>query len=157
VKRLIGMPGDIIQVKQGRLYLNGQMMERDAIGSYNLTGDDLEEDHDYFRRVFNLPGIQYTETLPDGFKHSILEITDEGRLDNTQTYTVPAGHYFMMGDNRDNSQDSRVLNKVGFVPAENLLGRADIVFFSLRNGSPFWQFWKWPTHLRFNRMLKAIQ
>jgi signal peptidase I len=157
VKRLIGLPGDKIQVINGRLYINGAMLNRDVAGSYTITGDDLEEDHELFRRVFNLPALQYTETLPEGRKHAILEMSDEGNLDNTPIYTVPEHHYFAMGDNRDNSSDSRVMNRVGFIPEENLVGRAEFIFFSLKNGSPFWQFWKWPTHLRFDRLIKAIK
>jgi signal peptidase I len=157
VKRLIGLPGDTIQVINGRLNINGEQVKRDVTGSYNITGDDLEEDHEAFRQPFNLPSIEYNETLPGGKQHHILEMSDEGRLDNTPAYTVPAGHYFVMGDNRDNSQDSRVMRRVGFVPEENLVGRAEFVFFSLKNGSPFWQVWKWPTHLRFDRIFMSIQ
>jgi signal peptidase I len=157
VKRLIGLPGDKIQVRDGRLYINGEQVPRDTVGSFNLTGDDLEQDHDQFRRVYNLPAVEYRETLPNGLVHNILEISDEGRLDNTPAYTVPAGHYFMMGDNRDNSQDSRVQSRVGFVPQENLVGRAEMIFFSLRAGSPFWQIWKWPTHLRADRLLRVVK
>lgn len=156
VKRLIGMPGDKIQVKDGRLYINGVMMNRDKTGSYDLAGDDLEEDHPYFRRIFSQPATQYDETLPEGKRHPILEMTDAGRLDNTFVYTVPEGHYFAMGDNRDNSQDSRVQTKVGYVPQENLVGRAEFIFFSLKGGSPFWQFWLWPSHIRLDRLFKGI-
>lgn len=157
VKRLIGFPGDRVQVKEGRLYINGAMAPREVVGSYNLSGDDLEADHDFFRRAFNLPSLRYTETLPEGVKHDILEISDEAGLDNTPEYTVPEGHYFMMGDNRDNSQDSRVMRRVGFVPQDNIVGRAEIIFFSLKGGAPFWQFWKWPTHLRWDRMVQLIR
>lgn len=157
VKRLVGFPGDTIQVKEGRLYINGEVTTRDVVGSFSLTGSDLDEDHDYFRRVFNLPSLRYTETLPGGVKHDILEINDEGPLDNTPEFTVPAGHYFMMGDNRDNSQDSRVQKRVGFVPEENIVGRAEIIFFSLKGGTPFWQIWNWPTHLRFDRLVHLVR
>jgi signal peptidase I len=121
-----------------------------------LGGDDLEEDHPYFRQMFKSEGILYSETLPEGQKHPVLEMTDEGRLDTTSVFTVPAHHYFMMGDNRDNSQDSRVQSRVGFVPEENIVGRAEFIFFSLRNGVPFWEFWKWPTHISLDRLFKGI-
>lgn len=156
VKRLIGMPGDKIQVKEGRLYINDVMVEREKTGAYDLGGEDLEMDHPYFRRIFSQPATEYAETLPGGVRHALLEMTDEGRLDNTPVYTVPEGCYFAMGDNRDNSQDSRVQRKVGFVPRENLAGRATFIFFSLKNGSPFWQFWLWPSHIRLDRLFKGI-
>lgn len=156
VKRLIGLPGDKIQVQHGRLFINGKELERQEEGSYDISGDDLDEDHPYFRHLFSAPGIRYVETLPEGRVHDILQMTDEGSLDNTGVYEVPQGHYFAMGDNRDNSQDSRVLAKVGYVPQENLVGKAEFIFFSLKNGAPFWQFWLWPTHIRFDRLFKAI-
>ena len=157
VKRLIGLPGDTIQMINGHLHINGKLVPREVMGSYNITADDLEEGHDGLEHIFNLPGIEYNEALPNGKQHHILEMSDEGRLDNTPPYTVPEHHYFMMGDNRDNSQDSRVMRRVGFVPEENLLGRAEFIFFSLKNGSPFWQVWKWIDHLRLDRMLKDIK
>jgi signal peptidase I len=156
VKRLIGLPGDKIQVRGGRLYLNGKTVKRDALGNYDVGGDDLEQDHPYFRRMFRMQGKLYNEDLPNGKTHPILEMTDEGRLDDTQVYTVPEGHYFMMGDNRDNSSDSRVKNRVGFVPEDNIVGRAEVIFFSLRAGTPFWQFWLWPTRIQIERFFKGI-
>jgi signal peptidase I len=156
VKRLIGFPGDRIQMREGRLYINDQIMPREVSGSFQLTENDLDENRAALRRMFSLPSIQYTETLPNGKQHTILEMTDDGRLDNTGVYVVPQGHYFCMGDNRDNSQDSRVASRVGFVPEENIVGRAEFIFFSLRGGTPFWKFWEWPGALRWSRMLKGI-
>jgi signal peptidase I len=156
VKRLIGLPGDKIQVRGGRLYINNEVVPRDAKGTYNIGADDLEADHPYFRRMFNEEGKLYDEALPNGPHHAIIEMTDQGRLDDTPVYTVPEHHYFMMGDNRDNSQDSRVQNRVGFVPEENIVGRAEVIFFSLKAGTPFWQFWLWPTHIQLPRFFKAI-
>ena len=81
---------------------------------------------------------------------------DQGIVDNTNIYVVPEGHFFVMGDNRDNSQDSRFLNVVGYVPFENLVGKAQFVFFSLEN-SRFLEEWKWPSAIRFDRLFKSIQ
>jgi signal peptidase I len=156
VKRLIGLPGDKLQVKGGRLYINGKQLDRDSEGTYNVGGDDLEVDHPYFRQMFKQEGRLYTEVLPEGRKHPILEMTDEGRLDNTAVYTVPDHMYFMMGDNRDNSQDSRVQSRVGYVPEENLVGRAEVIFFSLKSGTPFWEFWMWPNRIQIERFFKSI-
>ncbi len=151
IKRLIGMPGDTIQVKDGILYINGNPLPREPKGDYKVP---LEiEDRTYH---------SYTETLPGGKQHPILELGDDEALDNTPLYTVPAGHYFMMGDNRDNSQDSRVMpdqhhgQGVGFVPAENLVGRAEIIFFSLSNDTQIWEIWKWPFKIRYDRLLQRI-
>ncbi len=156
VKRLIGLPGDEIQIRGGRLSINGKLVPRAMLGAYDVGGDDLERDHPYFRRMFRMEGRLYRETLPEGRPHPILEMTDQGRLDDTRVYTVPEGHYFMLGDNRDNSQDSRVQNRVGLVPREYVVGRAEIIFFSLKAGTPFWAFWEWPAQIRLKRFFKVI-
>ncbi|MEE2999185.1 MAG: signal peptidase I, partial [Pseudomonadota bacterium] len=101
---------------------------------------------------------QYKETLPGGVTHNILEEWgDKGPLDNTGVYRVPNGHYFAMGDNRDNSQDSRVLPEVGYIPKENLVGRAEILFFSTNGRARVWEFWNWPIAVRFARLFKDIK
>jgi len=149
IKRIIGLPGDQIQVKEGILYINGQAVQRQKIADYvDDSGERL---------------TQYVETLPNGVQHHILERSDDGPLDNTEIYVVPPGHYFGMGDNRDNSQDSRVLGSnggpapVGYIPAENLVGRAEFIFFSMSGDSEFWQLWKWPVAIRWDRLFHSAQ
>lgn len=146
IKRLVGLPGDRIRVTEGRLYINDALVERKRIESYVDPG----------ARGPIIPITQYDETLPGGRIHRIIERSDNGPADNTQTYTVPPGHYFAMGDNRDNSLDSRALHDVGFIPAENLVGRAEIIFFSTNGSASWWEFWKWPRALRFNRFFMLL-
>jgi len=144
IKRLIGLPGDTIRMQDGRLFLNGQLIEREK------TGDYVYRDTDGNVRRPTL----YRETLPGGKTHDILEEGDNRRLDNTGEFVVPEGHYFMMGDNRDNSVDSRA--DVGFVPAENLVGRAEFLFFSTDGSASIWEVWKWPFAIRFKRIFDGI-
>jgi signal peptidase I len=104
---------------------------------------------------------QYIESLPRGpgeppLDHPIIKIGDDGPLDNTAVYEVPQGYYFAMGDNRDNSQDSRVISAVGFVPAENLVGRAQFLFFSTDGSAAWWEVWKWPFAVRYGRLLHGL-
>jgi signal peptidase I len=146
IKRVIGLPGDKIQMKEGRLYINGTMVEREQVG----TGTDTDS---YGQTV---PVILYRETLPNGVDYVVQEISDNAPLDNTGEYTVPAGHYFAMGDNRDRSQDSRVLNAVGYVPAGNLIGKAEARFFSITDNIPPWQIWEWPANVRWDRMFQSV-
>ena len=146
IKRVVGLPGDTIQVKQGRLYINGTMVEREQIG----TAQDTDSNGDT-RDV-----ILYRETFPEGTTHIIQEISDNAALDNTSEYVVPAGHYFMMGDNRDRSADSRVLGQVGYVPAVNLIAKAEARFFSIKDNIPPWQLWQWPANVRWDRMFQWV-
>lgn len=146
IKRVIGMPGDRIQMKEGRLYINGTMVERTQTG----TSTDTDS---YMTTV---PVTVYTETLPNGVTHTIQEISDDQPLDNTAEYVVPAGHFFMMGDNRDRSADSRVLSQVGYVPLDNLIGKAEARFFSIKNNLPPWQLWEWPANVRWDRMFQSV-
>lgn len=146
IKRLIGLPGDKIQMRHGLLYINGVMAERRRLA--------MPVAENYL--VPPPSAVDYEETFPDGNEHVIRKEGDELPLDNTEVFTVPPGHYFMMGDNRNNSQDSRTLN-VSFVPRENLVGRAEILFFSLDENTRFWEFWKWPWAVRWGRLFKAIR
>lgn len=147
IKRLMGLPGDTIQVKDGRVYINHKMLKRTFVGEYKAKSPPKGEVVTYKK---------YTEELPEGRKHDIIERSDSEYLDNTPEYTIPEGNYFMMGDNRDGSQDSRVMSEVGFVPFENFVGRAENIFFSVDEESQIWEFWKWPTSLRFKRFLQKI-
>ncbi len=146
VKRIIGLPGDTVQMKGGRLFINDVIVERQFIGRATDT--------DSFGTTLQV--LQYKETLPNGLSYTINEISDNGRLDNTAKYVVPAGHYFMMGDNRDRSQDSRVLSAVGYVPAGNLIGKAEARFFSIKDNIAPWQIWRWPANVRLDRMFQSV-
>ncbi|MGH6818239.1 MAG: signal peptidase I [Methylovirgula sp.] len=151
IKRVIGLPGDTIQLKESRLYINGTIVPRVPIAP--LKEEDL------FGHVHDVP--TYKETLPGGVSHTIIQIEgNNGFYDNTGVYTVPPNNYFMMGDNRDNSTDSRVApddGGVGYVPAEDLVGRAELIFFSVRNDAPAWAFWEWPWTVRWNRLFKPVR
>lgn len=144
IKRVIGLPGDTVQVQDGRLFINGDLVERERI-------EDFTYRNPYGSQV---RVAQFIETLPGGKTHFILEEGDNRIYDNTREFSVPDGHYFMMGDNRDNSEDSR--SQVGFVPAENLVGRAEILFFSTNGTASILEFWKWPTAIRFSRLFDAL-
>ncbi len=147
IKRIIGLPGDRIQMRAGILHINGTPVKRRRVA-------DLVQRDEYGNAAAL---ARYVETLPNGRTHFIIEKSDSDQLDNTPTYVVPKGHYFAMGDNRDSSLDSRVLNHVGYIPAENLVGRAEVLFFSTNGGARFWEIWKWPTATRFSRIFQSIK
>ncbi|NKC30359.1 signal peptidase I [Falsiroseomonas selenitidurans] len=152
IKRIIGLPGDRIQVRAGVLYVNGQAVRRELVGPYTVEGDGPR-----------LVVREYREFLPPAAAggeariHYVLEMSDDQPFDNTQEYRVPEGHVFAMGDNRDNSLDSRAQNAVGFIPVENLVGRAEFIFFSVDGTARWWEVWAWPMAIRWSRLLSAVR
>ncbi|ADJ24040.1 MAG: signal peptidase I [Hyphomicrobium denitrificans] len=153
IKRVIGLPGDEIQMKGGQLFINGQAVPKVPAGSFTTREEGRER---------AIPVFQ--ETLPNGVKYNVLDSDPDGPYDNTAVYKVPPGHYFMMGDNRDNSTDSRVQSSrygVGFVPYENFIGRAEIIFFSADVDEPdafrWWSPWTWPFDIRWNRFFHLVR
>ncbi len=149
IKRVIGLPGDRIQMIDGVLYINGEAVKRERVDDYVESGA--------FGATTRVP--RYRETLPNGVSYLTLDLDPNGREDNTQVFEVPPGHYFMMGDNRDNSTDSRVpptSGGVGYVPFENLVGRAKIIFFSVEGDESVLAVWKWPWTVRRDRMFKLL-
>lgn len=146
VKRVIGLPGDRIQMIDGLLHINGTPVEREELG----RGEDRDS------RSLSLPVTRYRETLPNGVSYVTQEVSDTAQYDSTGEYVVPPGHYFMMGDNRDRSLDSRALNVVGYVPFENLIGKAEWRFFSIEDNIPPWQIWRWPGNVRWDRMFTSV-
>lgn len=144
IKRIVGLPGDEIQVRRGVLHINGQAVKREKLGESVVPG---------------MVGTvtEYRETLPNGRRHLIWERGDDMPFDDTPVYQVPEGHYFAMGDNRDSSQDSRAQRLVGFVPRENLVGRAEFLFFSFDGSARLWEVWKWPFAIRWGRLFDGIR
>ena len=148
IKRIVGLPGDRIQMIGGQLYVNGTIVPRRDLGEY-VSND----------RGRQTMAKRYSESLPGGRQHDILKLYEQGGLNDTPIFTVPAGHVFAMGDNRDNSADSRDPSSgVGYVPIDNLVGRAEFIFFSidLPPTSPWWHFWDWPLEIRWSRFFKGI-
>jgi signal peptidase I len=146
IKRVIGMPGDRIQMVNGELTINGQAVKREQISDW--LSDDPREIGKRIKR--------WRETLPNGVSYETLDL-GESYYDNTPEYLVPSGHYFMMGDNRDNSTDSRVLSAVGYVPLENFIGRAELIFFSLGEGTAIYELWRWPFEVRWGRIFSFVR
>jgi len=148
VKRLIGLPGDRIQMQEGRLYINGVIVPRRAIGPFtNGVGGR------------GIASTLYVETLPNGREHEVVEISDAEEHDDTPSFVVPPKHYFMMGDNRDNSLDSRIAAEdggVGFVPEDNLVARADLVLLSRDPAVGWFDVAEWPHAFRFARLFGHI-
>ncbi|MER9792499.1 signal peptidase I [Mesorhizobium sp. M0213] len=144
IKRVVGLPGDKIQVKDGQLFINDVGVPRVKVGQ--IDNRDITEE--------NGPVDVYRETLPNGVSYDTLDLTQASIGDNTKGFKVPPGHYFMMGDNRDNSSDSRFT--VGFVPDENLVGRANLIFFSIGGSASPLEIWKWPSLMRASRLFHFV-
>ncbi len=120
IKRVVGLPGDRVQMRDGQLWLNGAPVPHQRVDDFVYDDDGR-----------SVRAKRWRETLPNGVSYETLDLQDNGFLDNTPEYTVPAGHYFMLGDNRDTSADSRMMNQVGYVPYDHLIGRVTMIFYSV--------------------------
>lgn len=148
IKRVVGLPGDRIQMKEGILFINDVPCPLQPAGELEAVSDD--------QAVVKAP--QYTETLPNGLKHLIWKKAPfgQGYYDNTPVYVVPAGHYFVMGDNRDGSNDSRAQEVIGYIPLENFVGRASFIYFSTGAHSKIWEYWDWISTAHYNRIFQGV-
>ncbi len=146
VKRIVGLPGDRIQMKDGVLHINGAPVGMAQIADLAIADG----------RGGNVTYNRFVETLPNGIAHEVLSDVTRSSADNTPEYTVPADQYFMMGDNRDGSRDSR-FTEVGFIPFENIVGRVENIFFSADGSAAFWEIWQWPMAIRYDRMFTAVR
>ena len=144
IKRVVGLPGDTVQLKDGSLYVNDTLIKRQSLGKkmISLGYRDVEVE-------------EFEEVMDNGKSYVIREFSNSDQMDNTPLFKVPEGHYFMMGDNRDRSKDSRFAD-VGYVPYENLIGRAEFMFFSVDQSARLWEVWKWPFAIRFTRIFSSI-
>ena len=145
IKRVIGLPNDKIQIVDGQIIINDKLVMRKKVEDF-LDVDpkgNIKRNRQYKEYFYQL-------------EIKVLDLNDNGIVDNTQVFNVPEGHFFVMGDNRDNSQDSRFISYVGFIPIKNLVGRAQFIFFSLEN-SRFLEIWKWPKAIRFERIFETIK
>ena len=144
IKRVVGLPGDKIQMKDGQLFINGVGVPRVKTGQ--IDNPDITQE--------NRPVDVYRETLPNGVSYDTLDLAPNTIGDTTREFDVPAGHYCMMGDNRDATADSRFT--VGYVPAENLVGRANMIFFSIAGKASPLEVWKWPSLMRGSRLFQFV-
>jgi signal peptidase I len=145
VKRIVGLAGDRIQMVKGALHINGQPVTRELVGDYSKVEDGR-----------TVRGKRWREMLPGGVSYDTIDLLEDGFLDNTQVFTVPAGQLFMLGDNRDNSSDSRVASQHGMVPVTNVVGRMTWIYFSIEEGESVWRFWRLPWTVRWERLFTWI-
>jgi len=156
IKRIVGLPGDHVQMRGGELYVNGALVPRTDLGPYVATDENGTR----------MEGERYQERLPGSggrppVAHQILKLTSDGQYNNTPDYVVPQGYFFAMGDNRDDSADSRFMgtepDDLGFVPMQNLVGHAKFIFFSIDARYPAWEFWEWPVEIRWGRIFQWVR
>jgi signal peptidase I len=148
IKRVIGLPGDHIQMKVGVLYINDVAVKKERIEDY------VDPDNEANDRADQPLVAQFRETLPNGVQYNVLDYYEHGSADDTEVFVVPPNNYFMMGDNRDNSSDSRL--SVGYVPVENFVGRADMLFFSIAPDATLLKIWEWPFKIRWSRFFNFL-
>jgi signal peptidase I len=146
IKRVVGLPGDRIQMIDGTLQLNGSPVSEERVGDFVDPATSGEQ---------RVP--QLVERLPGAAGFPLLKQKEHGALDDTEAWTVPPGMVFVMGDNRDSSEDSRAMDSIGFVPVDNIVGKAEIRLFSLAGRTQWWEVWKWPTALRMDRVLTRVR
>ena len=145
IKRVIGLPGDKIKIVNGSIIINDNLIYKKKLNDFIDTDKNTN-----IKRIRKYKEFFFEKEI------EILDLIDQGVVDNTNLFNVPDGHFFVMGDNRDNSQDSRFISTVGFIPYENLVGKAQFIFFSLENAR-FLQIWKWPNSIRYERIFQKIQ
>lgn len=148
IKRVIGLPGDRLSLANGRVYLNGEVVEREQQRDF-IFRDNKGNPERYMRYIEKLP---YEGKI---VKHDIIELSDDADLDNYDEIIIPEGYFFAMGDNRDNSDDSR--KSVGLVPMENIVGKARILFFSHNDEGAWYKPWTWPKIIRWDRLFTKIK
>lgn len=168
VKRIIGLPGDIVQVKDSILYINGKAVERKLDGNYQYQENQstpLEIDHLYTELLPSTHGIishQILQKITSEYEQSPYLWNGDINVNNTLPYQVPSDHFFAMGDNREHSADSRFTDPnspdyLGYIPIDHLIGKVQFIFYSYDHQYPVWEFWHWPVEIRWNRLFKAVK